>query len=164
MHHTRQQCRRRPSRQSQSRRWLFQNDRQRSFRSPLRRRKVLMNKLHCGGAFTHSGSHSLYGAMPHIASDEYSRLARLKPEWITFQCPAPRPMALATASLQIGAGKNESMIVSLYYLGEPFRVWQRTDEYEECVGWNSFFFALRGVVDRDRLESFVSMGLDDRGS
>src|SRR6266404_487806 len=128
MRHTRQQRGRGPSRQSQSRRGLFQNDRWRSFRSPLRRRKVLMNKLHCGRALTHSGGHSLHGTMTHIASDEYSRLARLKPEWITLQRPAARPMAFITASLQIRAGKNESMIVRLYYLGEPFRVWQRADE------------------------------------
>src|SRR5713101_5216451 len=130
--------------------------------SPLRRGKLLMNKLHCGRALTRSGGHSLHGTMTHIASDEYSRLARLKPEWITLQRPAARPMAFITASLQIRAGKNESMTVRLYYLGEPFRVWQRADEYEECVSGNRFLLSLRGVIDRDPLESFVSMSLDDR--
>src|SRR6266404_993585 len=130
--------------------------------SPLRRREVLVNELHCGRTFTHSGSDPLHRAMAYVTRGEYSGFARLQPEWIALKRPAARPMAFATASLQVRASKNESMIVNLYYFGEPFRVGQRSNEDEERVSGDYFFLTLRGVVDRDGLKSLVSMHLDDR--
>src|SRR5882672_5700719 len=123
-----------------------------------------MNKLHRRGSFANSRGHTLHRAVTHVARSEYSGLTRLEPERITLKRPVTRQVTVSIQSREVGAGKDEPVIVSFDYLRQPLRMRQCADENEQGIRGQCFFLSTHRVEYRDCFKSVVAVHFDNGSS
>src|SRR5262245_8839280 len=120
-----------------------------------------MNESHGGCPFAHSGGDSLDRPVAHVASGEDARDRGFEPERITGERPAGGLMPFAAQFRKVWPGQNETVIVSLHDVFEPFRMRLRTDKDEERIRPDLLFLSRRSVEDGDRIKMLLPMRLNN---
>jgi hypothetical protein len=89
--------------------------------------QILMDKLDDHSAFANAGSDSLDGTVTHITYGENSGNARFEKTGVAIEGPARGSLPIAE---QVGSRENESALVAMNQIAQPFGAWLRSDENE----------------------------------
>src|SRR5579863_2027878 len=120
--------------------------------------KILMDELNHDCPFANSGSHSLDGAVAHIADNKNSRHTGFEQAGITVEIPAIGPFPVAK---KIRSGEDEPAIVALDFAWEPLCAGLRANEDEEARSGKLRGFAGGRVFDSDGGEPGIAMNFAD---
>jgi hypothetical protein len=89
--------------------------------------QILMDKLDDHGAFANAGGHSLDRTVTHVAYGENSGHARFEETRIAIEGPRRGSLPIAE---QVGSREDESTLVAMNQIAQPFGAWLRSDENE----------------------------------
>src|SRR5262249_5887430 len=90
--------------------------------------EILVDELHGYGPFANSRSHPLDRTMAHISDGEDSRDVGLEEKGIAVEMPPAGRLAIVK---QIGAGQDESALVTLDGISQPVGLRQRAYKNED---------------------------------
>ena len=94
-----------------------------------------MNEVDGHRAFANGGGNSLHRGSSHITRNEHACQARLQRQWLPLECPARgNPVAQ-----QLGAGNDETPVVTGDRLADPGGVRLHADEDGQQVRWHLLF-------------------------
>src|ERR1700679_418097 len=116
-----------------------------------------MHEMYSDRALTNCRCHALHISRPTVSNREDARHTRLQ----HVRSPCQWPQSIRGASVQVGAGQHEPLLIESNAVLQPFRSRRRSGHHEYIANWTAAYSPGLSVAPLDRFKMGVPMQPDD---